>query len=286
MTGEMQVTVASSWSAKAHNEDACGFRADGAWVVDGATALEAGPPIEGLPAAAWLSSVADDYLCSVDWDGAELADVLARLVGHVAARARLAGLPYAGTCRSTGFPTAAISVVRQRGDLLDLCLLGDVPVVLAPAGGRPSPTVFVDPQFTTTERTILDAIRADIDHGDDPAAAYGRARGTLLERRRRRNTSRGSWILGDVPEATRHAHCRTLRLTGGEDLLLLSDGFARLVEPFALVDGYGALVDAVRRGAAEELVHRLRETEQADPECRRHPRFGVSDDASVVHAVI
>ncbi|ABW10483.1 hypothetical protein Franean1_1027 [Parafrankia sp. EAN1pec] len=278
--------VASSWSAKAHNEDACGFRSDGAWVVDGATALEAGPPIEGLPAAAWLSSVTDAYLRSVDWDGTELADVLARLVGHVTARARLAGLPHAGTCRSSGFPTAAISVVRQRDDLLDLCLLGDVPVVLAPGGGRPAPVVFVDPQFATTERKLLETIRADIARGDDPATAYGRARGTLLERRRRRNTSRGSWILGDVPEATRHAHCRTLRLTGGADLLLVSDGFARIIEPFALVDGYGALVDAVRGGAAEDLLRRLREAERADPECRRHPRFGVSDDASVVHAVI
>lgn len=279
----MRVAVAASWSAKAHNEDACGFRMDGAWVVDGATALEAGPPIEGLPGAAWLSSVADTYLSTVDWDGLDLAEILARLVEHVTARGQRAGLPHAGTCDSAGFPTAAISVVRQRGDLLDLCLLGDVPVVLARGDGPPA--VFVDPQFAGVEQGILQAVHMAIDHGDDPATAYGRARAVLLERRRQRNTPQGSWVLGDVQEAARHAYCRTLRLTGGEELLLISDGFARLVDPFALVDGYGALLDAVRRGAAADLLHQLRGAELADPECRHHPRFGVSDDASVVHAV-
>ncbi|WP_242424338.1 hypothetical protein [Frankia sp. EI5c] len=68
----------------------------------------------------------------------------------------------------------------------------------------------------------------------------------------------GSWILGDVPEAARHARCLSVPLAGGEEVLVCSDGFARLVEPFGLVDGYAALLRAVRggAGAAGDLVER------------------------------
>lgn len=280
----MRVTVAESWSFKAHNEDACGFRADGAWAIDGASSLEPGPPIEGLPGAAWVSSLANRYLSVVDWDGVPLADVLIDLVGHLVERGREAGLVDAGTRRSSGFPTAAISIARQRGDVLDLCLLGDVSVVLGTPGA--APVVFVDPQFEHAERALLAAVRADLDRGDDPATVYGRSRDILLERRRRRNTDGGSWILGDVPEAAEHARCLSVALTGGEDIMLCSDGFGRLVEPFGLVDGYGALLAAVRGGSTGDLVDRLRAAERADPDRVRHPRFGTSDDASVVHAVL
>lgn len=280
----MQATVAKSWSFKAHNEDACGFRADGAWVIDGASALEPGPLVEGLPGPAWLSSLASSHLSGVDWDGLALADVLADLIRYVIERGRQAGFVDAGTDRSSGFPTAAISIVRQRGDVLDLCLLGDAPIVLVAPGAQPS--VFVDPQFEHAERALLNAVRADLERGDDPATAYGRARVVLLEHRRRRNTDAGSWILGDVPAAARRAHCLSVPLSGGEDILVCSDGFGRLAEPFGLVDGYGGLLAAVRDGAAGYLMDRLRAAERADPECVRHPRFGASDDASVLHATL
>ncbi|MEX5631357.1 hypothetical protein [Parafrankia sp. FMc2] len=278
----MRVTVARSWSLKAHNEDAVGCRADGAWVVDGASALEAGPHVEGLPGAAWVSSLASRYLGNVDWDGMTLPEVLADLIGHLVERGRRAGLTEAGTSRSSGFPTAAISLVRRRADVLDMCLLGDAPVVFAGAG----PTVFTDPQYDTVEQELLSTVRADLDRGDSPATAYGRIHAILLDHRARRNTEAGSWILGDVPEAARHARSLSVPLSGVGDVLICSDGFGRLVEPFGLVDGYGALLAAVRAGAAEHLVARLREAELADPDRVRYPRFGVSDDASVLHAVL
>ncbi|MCK9899649.1 hypothetical protein CC117_07185 [Parafrankia colletiae] len=297
----MRVMVAKSWSRKACNEDAVGSRADGAWVIDGASALEPGPLVEGLPGAAWVSSVASSFLTDVDWDGLTLTDVLADLIGHLIERGRRAGLTEAGTSRSSGFPTAAISVVRQRADVLELCLLGDAPVVFTGAGpdgpDRPDspdsrlgagtgPRVFTDPQYDCVEQELLSTVRADLDRGDSPATAYGRIHATLLDHRARRNTEAGSWILGDVPEAARHARSLSVPLTGAGDVLICSDGFGRLVEPFGLVDGYGALLAAVRAGAAEHLVARLREAELADPGRVRHPRFGVSDDASVVHTVL
>ncbi|WP_242666245.1 MULTISPECIES: hypothetical protein [Parafrankia] len=301
----MRTTVARSWSFKAHNEDTCGSRADGAWVIDGASALEPGPLLDGLPGPAWVSILAGAYLSEVDWDGQALRDVLVELIEHLIERGRRAGLVDAGTARSSGFPTAAISLVRQRGVLLDVCLLGDAPVVLSgfaspatttstadsdgpdgPDGPDGQPMVLTDPQYDDVERELLGRVRASLDRGDDPATAYGRLHETLLDHRRRRNTDAGAWILGDVPAAAAHARCLSVPLTGDAEVLICSDGFGRLVEPFGLVDGYGALLAAVRHGAAGELVERLRAVEAADPDRVRRPRFGASDDASVVHAVL
>ena len=289
----MRVVDAVSWSSKPHNEDAYGFRADGLWVLDGASALGAPSTVEGMSGAAWLSATASAFLATVSWDGRQLTDVLADLLDHVAEQGRRIGLgkadpacsdPSCSDC-SERFPTATLSLARQRdGDLLDLCLLGDSPIVLAEPGGRTR--VFLDPQFAGVEERLLEPVRAGIAAGDDPGAVYRRARAVLLERRRRRNTAGGAWVLSDVPEAARHAFTCTLRLRGGEELLAMSDGFARLVEPFGLVSDHRELLAAVGRGEAESLLRRLREAERADPDCSRYPRFGVSDDATVIHAVL
>jgi hypothetical protein len=42
--------------------------------------------------------------------------------------------------------------------------------------------------------------------------------------------------------------------------------------------------DAVSHGEAATLVRALRAAEGADPGCERFPRFGASDDATVVYA--
>lgn len=274
----MQVVEAASWSSKPHNEDACGFRADGVWVIDGATALGPTPVVDGLPAPAWLSSAASGFLRDVSWEGRDLAAVVAGLIRHVSGIGHAAGL---GTA-ACDFPTAAISLARQRAGTLELLLLGDCPVVVTCPDG--SVEVIVDPQFARAEDELLRPVRASIADGAEPAAVYRDAQRTLRQRRRTRNTPEGLWILGDVPEAVRHAHVRTIPLRGGEELTIMSDGFARLVEPFDLVGGYRALAKAVAAGEAAALFRRLRAAELADPDRGRHPRFSVTDDATVIHA--
>nr|WP_055865073.1 protein phosphatase 2C domain-containing protein [Frankia sp. CpI1-P] len=265
-----------SRSDKPDNEDAAGCRPDGLWVIDGATPLGDEVQVDGRSPAAWLSAVADAFLAQVPWEGRPLRAVLRDLVGHVRAEGRGAGLP------ADGFPTATLSLARVRDGRLDLCLLGDSPVLLRPPGA--TVIEFVDPQFAGVEEALLERVRTELDRGETAADAYARAHAHNRERRRWRNTPRGSWMLSDVPAAAEHAYATTLAVAPGTELVAMSDGFARAVRPFGLVRDDTELLDEIAAGREAELLDRLRAAERADPSCSRFPRFGVSDDASAIYA--
>ena len=64
-------------------------------------------------------------------------------------------------------------------------------------------------------------------------------------------------------------------------LLLMSDGFYRLVDTFAVYDDL-SLFDAVERRGLAPLLDALRAIEVADADCVRHPRFKTHDDATAL----
>lgn len=67
----------------------------------------------------------------------------------------------------------------------------------------------------------------------------------------------------------------------GTLVLLMSDGFHRLVDVFAKYNSAGLMRAAVA-GGLRALYHELREAEALDPRGERHPRVGVRDDATAV----
>ncbi|MCM3921120.1 hypothetical protein ND748_05435 [Frankia sp. AiPs1] len=245
-------------------------------MIDGATPLGDEVRVDGRSPAAWLSAVADAYLAGVPWEGRPLRAVLRDLIGHVRSEGRRAGLP------ADGFPTATLSLARVLDDRLDLCLLGDSPVLLRQPGA--APVEFVDPQFAGVEEALLDRVRAELARGDEAADAYARARVLNWQRRQWRNTPRGSWVLSDVPAAAEHAFVATFAVAPGTELVAMSDGFARAVRPFGLVRDDAELLDEIAASRESELLDRLRAAERADPTCSRFPRFGMSDDATMLHA--
>ncbi|WP_261556155.1 hypothetical protein [Frankia tisae] len=245
-------------------------------MIDGATPLGGETAVDGRSPAAWLSGTADAFLARVPWAGRPLRAVLCDLIGHVRAEGPRAGLP------ADGFPTATLSLARVLDGRLDLCLLGDSPVLLRQPGA--AVVEFVDPQFAGVEEALLDRVRTELDRGDEAADAYARAGARNRERRRWRNTPRGSWVLSNVPAAADHAFVTTLTVVPGTELVAMSDGFARAVRPFSLVRDDAELLDEAAAGRESELLDRLRAAERADPSCVRFPRFGVSDDATMLYA--
>jgi hypothetical protein len=272
----VRVLRSISRSDKPDNEDATGCRPGGLWVIDGATPLGDEAQVDGRSPAAWLSAEADAFLARVPWEDRPLRAVLRDLIGHVRAEGRRAGLP------ADGFPTAALSLARVLDGRLDLCLLGDSPILVHQPGA--AVIEFVDPQFAGVEEALLDRVRADLDRGDTAADAYARAHIRNRERRRWRNTPRGSWVLSDVPAAAEHAFVTSLAVAPGTELVAMSDGFARALRPFGLVCDNAGLLDEIATGREVELLDRLRAAERADPSCARFLRFGMSDDATAIYA--
>ncbi|MBL7497931.1 protein phosphatase 2C domain-containing protein [Frankia sp. CNm7] len=245
-------------------------------MIDGATPLDAAGRIHGRGAAAWLSDTASALLRDVVWAGRSLPDVLASVIE------RLADLGAAHGLFGAEFPTAAISLVRQVDDRVEVCSLGDCSVLVGTASGKP--VAVTDPQFAGAEEAALAGVRDRMEQGIPPADAYLEIREILRQRRSERNSPAGLWVLAGDPEAARHAAMESLPAPPGTDIVLMSDGFSRVLWPFGLVDDMSELMERVTAGGAASLLDELRAAEVADPDCRRVPRFGVHDDATVVWA--
>lgn len=71
------------------------------------------------------------------------------------------------------------------------------------------------------------------------------------------------------------------RISGGDDLILMSDGFASLVTDYGRYTAE-TLASAIRERGLGPLAQELRQIEQEDVACLRFPRFKVSDDATAL----
>ncbi|ONH28117.1 protein phosphatase 2C domain-containing protein [Pseudofrankia asymbiotica] len=272
----MRVREAISRSSKVSNEDAYGYREDGVWVIDGASSFDDGPLVAGLSPPAWLSHAASQLLHDVPWSGRGLADVLAAVIEQ------LADLGAAHGLAGSEFPTAAITLVRQAGDQVEVASLGDCSVLVGVSGGKP--VEVTDPQFDGAEEAVLARVRDRMSRGTPAEEAYREIRTELRQRRRERNSPAGLWVLGPDPEAARHAAMRVVPAPPGTDVVLMSDGFTRVLWPFGLVGDAAELMERVISDGAARLLDELRDAEGRDPDCARVPRFGTHDDATVVWA--
>jgi hypothetical protein len=97
-----------------------------------------------------------------------------------------------------------------------------------------------------------------------------------------RNSPGGYWIAGTDPEAADHAIVGEMPLSDLTRFALLSDGAARAVDLFHLIDWASAL-DLMGRGGPRELIARVRAVEQCDTGATRWPRNKISDDATAIY---
>ncbi|WP_344174446.1 hypothetical protein [Pilimelia columellifera] len=96
-----------------------------------------------------------------------------------------------------------------------------------------------------------------------------------------RNRAGGYWIASADPNAADHALTGELPTGRLRRAAVLSDGAARLVDPYKLMN-WPDLLDLAAAGAAR-LIHRVREADQADAKGAIWARYKTSDDATVIY---
>jgi hypothetical protein len=99
-----------------------------------------------------------------------------------------------------------------------------------------------------------------------------------------RNSPNGFYVASTMPDAAYKAVHGTLPTSRVRRAALLSDGAARLVDRFHLMDWH-ALLDLLDTDGPEELISRTRQAELAEPDGKRTGRRGKKhDDATAVLA--
>lgn len=268
------------------NEDAYSLWPDAteplaAWVLDGVTGINDRALLPGPTDAAWFVTQVQETLpallaIAVDRPA---PDLIARLCDALAIRQDAAWLSPDG---AAGHETPAASFVlcRQLGAGLEVARLGDCLVLLEWMDGHVQ--LLDDPALAAIEADLKARILHLRAKGvADPAATLGAMMPMLRDIRRRRNIAGGYGVL------TADQGCLALLQVDrfpAEDLrsiLLVSDGYYRLV------DVYGAMPDAelLRRtseSGAEKMLTELRAIEAADPHGALHPRLKIADDATAL----
>ncbi|MGK6318650.1 SpoIIE family protein phosphatase [Sphingomonas sp. DT-204] len=250
------------------NDDRAGIALRHAWVIDGATDL--GPPglVGPQGGAAWLASEAQAAF-TVAADGpveAIFAGVAERLV---AAYARDRTREPEGRWE---LPLASGLAVRLGDGVLECGWLGDCSGLLR----RGERVIRLGPVAEDRGKEIAHAARL-ARHG----LGSVKQNAPILADLRAGRGRPGIRVLGVLPEWMVQVDTVRIPCAPGDDLLLMTDGFAALVDGYAAYDAAG-LMAAIAEKDLAALAAELRGIEQADIACARFPRFKVSDDATAL----
>jgi hypothetical protein len=171
----------------------------------------------------------------------------------------------------SSYPTAAATWVRVQNGRLDGASLGDSMALLQPPNGEVA--VLGEPEKAEQESDRVRGVLA--------FSAEDRLR-WLQETRAVHNTSGGYWVFGVQPEAAGHVTAFEADCPPGSRLLLMTDGFYRLVSPYRRYSDAG-LMAALRDRGLGALLGELREMEASPADDMRLGRIKTSDDATALY---
>ncbi len=251
------------------NEDWASATANLKVVLDGGTARTVTGCRHGVSwFAAKLGAAIVDHATELE---ANLTDALSLAIRDVADLHSHCDLNHPGT------PSAAVGIVRTTPEVTEYLVLGDVLVLADTTAGLER--VVDDRVDKTAVQERAEANRYPLGSQEKQAALLRMKHVELAAR----NTEGGYWIATHDPSAVFHAIRGSWKTTDVNRLAVLSDGAARIVTLFDLLDWNG-LLDLVDNHGRDELIKRVRAIEAADPLCTRWPRNKQSDDATVVWA--
>jgi hypothetical protein len=264
----------------AENEDRIGWNETAAFVIDGATGL--GDPAIAPPAsdAAWIAEWARQRLAAELAPDRSLRDVVRDL--SAAARARFFALADADIERYR-HPSASFQSLRLTEAGLEVAGLGDCTLFLRDTTGslsRHSGLRAGRSGEQSSARTALNRLGGLDAEGEGFRDAETLA--ALRASRARHNTEGGVWTLGIHPEAGDHVRIEMPAVRLPAVGLLCSDGFADIVDNYALHSAAALMDRAERHGLAPLLAEIRRLERDVDPKGLQFPRYKRSDDASAV----
>jgi hypothetical protein len=168
------------------------------------------------------------------------------------------------------YPTAAATWVRVRKGMIEGATLGDsIAIVRTPDG---QVTVFGETSKPSDEQKRAQTVMAMT-----PEAQ----RKWLQDVRAIHNTPKGYWVFGVQPEAGAQIVHQSTAAPAGTRVLVMTDGFYRLVTPYQRYTD-AQLIEAANERGLGALMNELRGMEASPEDDAKIGRFKTSDDATAL----
>ena len=262
-------SISLAGSLSTPNDDRAGSARAHAWVIDGATDL--GPPglVGAQGGAAWLASVAQTAFTAFT---ASTAETIATLYAGVAAQI-LAAWERDRTRDPEDrweYPLASSLAVRLDAEGLEIGWLGDCVGFLWSEGRVTRLGAEKEIRNSEAERAASLA-----EHG------LGTRSAPILANLKSTRGRPGMRVLSVDPAHMAQVDSARVPCAPGDEVLLMSDGYAALIDSYAAYDDT-ALFEAIRARGLAAIAEELRAIERDDAACTRYPRFKASDDATAL----
>ncbi len=262
-------SISLAGDAAVPNDDRAGHAARHAWVIDGATDLGPHGLVGAQGGAAWLAGQAHTAFTASA--APSVVTLFAEVGAHILAaweRDRTRD-PEARWEK----PLAASLAVRLGEGALEIGWLGDCVAFLWSAGSVTRLGPVKEIRSSETERAASLA-----QHG---LGSMKKAAAPILDNLRSTRGRPGMRVLSVDPAHMTELGQSRIACAPGDELLLMTDGYAALIDGYAAYDD-AALIAAIRARGLAALAEELRAIERADAACTRFPRFKASDDATAL----
>ncbi|MFG0631503.1 hypothetical protein [Pseudomonas sp. xss_2] len=248
------------------NDDRIGCADQHAWVIDGATDL--GPPglLGERGGAAWLAAAAQRAFHGASGALQQVCESV-----FVAVATDYAQAQRREPVAAWELPRAAFAAVALEGAELSCAYMGDCVVLHRSAQGIGFLTPEPDREAERAEAAAL---------GPGTGAFGVRTPAVVADRRAARERPKAVLSI-DAQQARDGTRYVRSAVSAGDEVILLSDGFAALFDTYDVYDPAGFIAQLEAHGLAA-LAQTLRAIEQEDAACLRYPRFKASDDASAI----
>ncbi|MFB9236291.1 protein phosphatase 2C domain-containing protein [Plantactinospora siamensis] len=246
------------------NEDRVGACGTLAWVLDGATDLYGNAALPAESDVQWLVDTVVRYLCeagSASYRGSA-ADLLMEVAAAVAGEQARQGFP-----ADRVPPACSVALCVDQGSRYDVARIGDTTIAIT---GRVAATLATD-YFDRREAAAVGS--GDEDRQRVEAAMHRRRLHTMT-------SDDAESVFSGHPDRRLSPHSTAGAWSSVEDILLCTDGFARLITDYGRYETWPEVInDAHEHGLAylEKLIR--------DAEALPEPaggRFKRSDDIAVI----
>ena len=270
------------------NEDRCNGHAEPqrghVWVIDGATGLAERDHIPGADSdASWLAQFLDEQFLQHPAHNLSKREDVKRMLEAV--RERYWALVGDSNIEDFALPSATALYAAWEIDenvSFRFSHLGDCSAILLSAGSSCEASLIGALSRGEWESQLHKQIRSLNESGRDfDRPLIDQLRDTVVAHRREMNRPGGYWIFGTDPAAAAHLREETVTMSEPGFVLLMTDGFSRLIDPFAAYTP-SSLVEAARDKGLEHLMTELRQWEDRDETCVAFPRIKPYDDATAV----